>query len=199
MTENTEAQVHFRTCNARNSSLKKDTSVEIHADKNEMKHTSVKHFKILLKLIPHPLYANLWFWTSHQADSLILCKALTCIWFLNNCNQKAIISGWIKQVKSKKHVSFAFVHCSCCIIKQTTTDERVKIFVPQCLRNPWPVRDVFPYRVEAVHNVFLGIMKHHLVWILLAPKINSLQKFRISPPNLSTHFHFFYTFKLNFV
>ena len=146
-----------------------------------------------------PCILNLWFWTSHQADSLILCKALTCIWFLNNCNQKAIISGWIKQMKSKKHISFAFVHCSCCIIKQTTTDERVKIFVPQCLRNPWPVRDVFPYRVEAVHNVFLGIMKHHLVWILLAPKINSLQKFRISPPNLSTHFHFVYTFKLNFV
>ena len=45
-------------CNARNSSLKKDTSVEIHADKNEMKHPSVKHLKILLKLIPHPLYSK---------------------------------------------------------------------------------------------------------------------------------------------
>ena len=37
----------------------KDTSVEIHADKNEIEHTSVEHFKILFKLIPHALYSNL--------------------------------------------------------------------------------------------------------------------------------------------
>ena len=37
----------------------KHTSDEIHADKNEMKHTYGKHFKILLKWIPHALYSNL--------------------------------------------------------------------------------------------------------------------------------------------
>ena len=105
-------------CNARNSSLSTYWLLRFMQIQNEMKHTSVKHFKNWMKWIPHALYSNLWHWTIHQADGLILYKTWTCIWFLNNCSQKAIISALIEQTKSKKHIYFGFVYCSYCIINK---------------------------------------------------------------------------------